>query len=331
MISLDVSRIISGKLNLQFRVRSIWSTWSASTVDSLRPVAAAKADRGSLGRGGRRSPREGRRVSPAASGLEPAVQRLEVHAPWRPRHARPGGGRRTDAPHGERRRRRDPASGASPHLRSLPTGGVELRQISRRARARPRDRSAPGRATRRQRAVPRAPASGEERPSRSRCHARHRSERSPGTVPCRRRNTVCPDSGLLLVEDDEDGREVIAAMLRHEGAHVDATFQRIRTRSERWTPRFRTFCFRTSECPKRTASLCCARCELGTSRSGGKVPALALTAYARAEDRELALRTGFDGYITKPSRFGGPGSSCSGPRLGVARGSTQHGRASPSP
>ena len=34
--------------------------------------------------------------------------------------------------------------------------------------------------------------------------------------------------------------------------------------------------------------------------AGGKVPALALTAFARAEDRELALRTGFDDYITKP-------------------------------
>jgi len=33
---------------------------------------------------------------------------------------------------------------------------------------------------------------------------------------------------------------------------------------------------------------------------GGKVPAIALTAYARAEDRVKALRSGFQMHVAKP-------------------------------
>ena len=33
---------------------------------------------------------------------------------------------------------------------------------------------------------------------------------------------------------------------------------------------------------------------------GGKMPALALTAYARPEDRDRSLEAGFNGHITKP-------------------------------
>jgi CheY-like chemotaxis protein len=33
---------------------------------------------------------------------------------------------------------------------------------------------------------------------------------------------------------------------------------------------------------------------------GGRLPAVALTAYARGEDRAAALRAGFNGHVTKP-------------------------------
>jgi len=36
------------------------------------------------------------------------------------------------------------------------------------------------------------------------------------------------------------------------------------------------------------------------AETGVALPALALTAYARAEDREQALAEGFDRYLTKP-------------------------------
>ena len=34
---------------------------------------------------------------------------------------------------------------------------------------------------------------------------------------------------------------------------------------------------------------------------GGRTPAIALTAFARAEDRQLALRAGFQTHVTKPA------------------------------
>ena len=36
---------------------------------------------------------------------------------------------------------------------------------------------------------------------------------------------------------------------------------------------------------------------------GGKIPAIALTAYARTEDRLHALRSGFDMHVPKPVEF----------------------------
>ena len=37
-----------------------------------------------------------------------------------------------------------------------------------------------------------------------------------------------------------------------------------------------------------------------TSEEGGRIPAIALTAYARLEDRSRALRAGFDVHVAKP-------------------------------
>jgi len=36
---------------------------------------------------------------------------------------------------------------------------------------------------------------------------------------------------------------------------------------------------------------------------GGHVPVIALTAYAQAEHRRVAMNAGFDGYLTKPVDF----------------------------
>jgi CheY-like chemotaxis protein len=35
-------------------------------------------------------------------------------------------------------------------------------------------------------------------------------------------------------------------------------------------------------------------------QAGGKLPAMALTAYARTEDRSAALRAGFNAHVSKP-------------------------------
>ena len=42
------------------------------------------------------------------------------------------------------------------------------------------------------------------------------------------------------------------------------------------------------------------RCAPAKAQRGGRLPAVALTAYARAEDRAAALRAGFDTHVHKP-------------------------------
>jgi CheY-like chemotaxis protein len=41
------------------------------------------------------------------------------------------------------------------------------------------------------------------------------------------------------------------------------------------------------------------------SRPGGRVPAVALTAYAAQEDVQKAMRAGFDAHLAKPVEMGG--------------------------
>jgi CheY-like chemotaxis protein len=40
--------------------------------------------------------------------------------------------------------------------------------------------------------------------------------------------------------------------------------------------------------------------ELDTERQGGGIPAIALTAYARSEDRTRAFRSGYQAHLAKP-------------------------------
>ena len=50
-----------------------------------------------------------------------------------------------------------------------------------------------------------------------------------------------------------------------------------------------------------TATNSCAGSANFPADEGGRVPAIALTAFARAEDRQLALRAGFQTHVTKPA------------------------------
>ena len=52
-----------------------------------------------------------------------------------------------------------------------------------------------------------------------------------------------------------------------------------------------------SVCPAKTATSSCDRLR---ARHGVNLPAVALTAYARATDRERALAAGFQRYVVKP-------------------------------
>ncbi len=105
---------------------------------------------------------------------------------------------------------------------------------------------------------------------------------------------------MLLVEDDADQRNLLRHVFEQQGASV-----RVADDADRGLELFRTkppqvlvsdiglpgmdgyeFLRRVRELP---------------SAVGGRVLAIALTAFARAEDRQLALRAGFQTHVTKPA------------------------------
>ena len=105
---------------------------------------------------------------------------------------------------------------------------------------------------------------------------------------------------LLLVEDDADQRNLLRHVFEQQGANVrvaddaDRGLELLRAHppqvlvSDIGLPGMDGYEFlrRVRELP---------------AAGGGKVPAIALTAFARAEDRQLALRAGFQTHVTKPA------------------------------
>ncbi|BAS58902.1 MULTISPECIES: response regulator [Leptolyngbya] len=102
---------------------------------------------------------------------------------------------------------------------------------------------------------------------------------------------------ILVVDDDPDTRDLLRFMLEDEGAIVTVAPNAKEALSllERELPKLLVsdvampemdgfeLIGRVRELPK-----------------GETLPAIALTAYAREEDRQAALRSGFNDYLTKP-------------------------------
>jgi CheY-like chemotaxis protein len=123
------------------------------------------------------------------------------------------------------------------------------------------------------------------------------------TAPPIAADLACPPelAGLkiLIVENDEDAREMLRALLERcravvEVAHTAqagldrvATFQPHVIVSDIGMPDIDGFAF-IEQLRSRPAA------------DGGGVPAIALTAHARVEDRARALRAGFDNHVPKP-------------------------------
>jgi PAS domain S-box-containing protein len=117
------------------------------------------------------------------------------------------------------------------------------------------------------------------------------------------RTQVCPPEleglRLIIVDDDQDSREMLQVTLEQCGAHVRAAAS---------APEFRALL--REEVPDIILSDIGMPDEDGYSliqgvrrlapEQGGHCPAVALTAYARSDDRANALRAGFDSHVTKP-------------------------------
>jgi PAS domain S-box-containing protein len=112
----------------------------------------------------------------------------------------------------------------------------------------------------------------------------------------------CPQSllgiRLLVVEDEADARELLKVMLEQCGAEINATqsakeaFQEM----EKWKP---DVMISDIEMPEEDGYSLIQKVRSAETRPQ-RLPAIALTAHARAEDRMRALRAGYDAHVAKP-------------------------------
>ncbi len=104
---------------------------------------------------------------------------------------------------------------------------------------------------------------------------------------------------VLLVDDEPDGREVVKRMLEHYAATVVTASSAAEALEEvlRQPPNIllSDICM-----PEEDGYSLIRKIRALDDRHGGDMPAVALTAYARAEDRRSALLNGFHMHIAKP-------------------------------
>ena len=104
---------------------------------------------------------------------------------------------------------------------------------------------------------------------------------------------------ILVVDDEPDARELLATILGRAGADVtvvasaDEAFEMLR----RWRP---DVLVSDIGMPGDDGYVLIRRVRALRSDEGGQVRALALTAYARSDDRARALDAGFHAHIAKP-------------------------------
>src|SRR5262244_2223144 len=120
-------------------------------------------------------------------------------------------------------------------------------------------------------------------------------------MPAARRSDEERLEGLrvLVVEDDADARELVVTVLAQAGA---VTFTASNGRDGiAMVPRVRPDVLVCDlAIPDQEALTVVREAKARAAETGVALPALALTAYARADDREQALAEGFDRYLTKP-------------------------------
>jgi CheY-like chemotaxis protein len=107
------------------------------------------------------------------------------------------------------------------------------------------------------------------------------------------------DLKLLIVDDDPNTRDLLAEALEVRGARVRACAgagEVCRTLAD-WHP---DLVISDVGMPRENGYELIRRVRHLPARDGGRTPAIACTGYARPEDRERAMRAGFDAVVTKP-------------------------------
>jgi signal transduction histidine kinase/HAMP domain-containing protein/ActR/RegA family two-component response regulator len=104
---------------------------------------------------------------------------------------------------------------------------------------------------------------------------------------------------VLVVEDDVDSRELLVLALGQQGAEVQAAASAAEAFAR--LPEFRPDILLSDiGMPGEDGYSLIRRVRRLPPDEGGEVPAVALTAFAKGEDRRRALEAGFDEHLTKP-------------------------------
>lgn len=104
---------------------------------------------------------------------------------------------------------------------------------------------------------------------------------------------------VLVVDDEPDARELIATMLAQYGADVTAV-DSARAALEALQQLNPNVLVSDIGMPQEDGYSLIRKVRMLDAAQGGRVPAVALTAYARAEDRTQALLSGFQLHVPKP-------------------------------
>ncbi|HVR70691.1 MAG TPA: chemotaxis protein CheB [Vicinamibacteria bacterium] len=113
-------------------------------------------------------------------------------------------------------------------------------------------------------------------------------------------HTMLEGVRLLVVEDDADSREMLVTAFEQCGAQVSvaASSSEAREALQRSTPDA-IVC--DIALPGEDGHELIRKVRAGEAERGGRIPALALTAYAGPEARQKALAAGFDAHVPKPA------------------------------
>jgi signal transduction histidine kinase len=131
------------------------------------------------------------------------------------------------------------------------------------------------------------------------------AKRSPSEVTREARGTPkqlsaeLKDLRVLVVDDDEDCRDVLAHLLGMAGARVRVAESVAAALSE-FERELPDLLVSDIGMPDEDGFSLIRQLRARGAERGGRLPAVALTAYARGEDRAAALRAGFNGHVTKP-------------------------------
>jgi PAS domain S-box-containing protein len=123
--------------------------------------------------------------------------------------------------------------------------------------------------------------------------------RAPGISPARRRTVSLRGLKVLAVDDEADARELVRTVLEHEGATV-LTVGTAPEAFSRLTSLRPDVVVCDIGMPIEDGYSLIRRIRALAPERGGRTPAIALTTYAREEDRRKALAAGFEVHVPKP-------------------------------